>query len=234
MRLGSRRYICTSRKTKRIAMLFVVFGVFILAVLFSFLYCVYSLRPSVTAMAKSRAKEIALAAINRAVAEKLAQENIAYSDFVEFTYSADGSIASVQNNLSGISAIKSDLAIEVGEAISEISKDTLSIPLGTLSGIDILYGTGPDISLEIKPYGYAEADLKTKFRDAGINQTVFEVTAEVSAEIGVLMPTIRAGEQVKTSVPVISTVIVGDIPDSYTNVDRQGYEYEEDVLELAE
>ena len=232
MRLGSRRYICTKGYKKHALFLVVAFGIVCCCLL---LVCsFFALRTSATKMAKSRAKEIALLTVNRAISEKLSQSNITYSDFVSFTYSADGNITSAQNNLSKISKHSADLAIDIGEAIRGMSKENLSIPIGTLSGVDVLYGMGPDIPLEIKPYGDASAELKTKFYSAGINQTRFEVTAEVSAEISVLMPTIRTAERVKTDVPVISTVVVGAVPDSFTSVDRQGYEFEEDVLELAE
>ncbi len=232
MRLGSRRYICAKGHKKQA--LFVIFSLVIICGCAALICSFFALRTSATKMAKSRAKEIALMAVNRAISKKLSQENLTYSDFVNFTYSADGNITSAQNNLSKISKHSADLAIDIGEAIQGISDEKLSIPIGTLSGVDVLYGMGPDIPLEIKPYGNANAELKTKFYSAGINQTIFEVMAEVSAEISVLMPTIRTAERIKTSVPVASTVIVGTVPDSFTSVDRQGYEFEEDVLELAE
>ncbi len=231
MRLGSRRFFHTKKGKKRAA--FIIFSFIIICgcavVIFSFV----ALRSSVTKMAKSRAKEIALNTINKAISQNMS-EDILYSDFARFTYSAEGNVTSVENNLSKISKRSADLALAIGEAIGGISKEKLSIPLGSLSGVDILYGMGPDVPLEIKPYGYADAELKTNFYSAGINQTVFEVRAEVSANISVLMPTIRTSERIQTSVPVASTVIVGNVPDSFTSVDRQGYEFEEDVLELAE
>lgn len=232
MRLGSRRYIFTKVRKRRALFLIVVFAVLCSCAVLGCSF--FALRASVTKMAKSRANEIALLTVNKAISQKLSQENFSYSDFVRFTYSADGMVTSVENNLSNISRHNADLALHIGKAIQEISKEKLSIPLGTLSGVDILYGMGPDVPLEIKPYGNANAELKTRFYSAGINQTIFEVCAEVSADISVLMPTIRTGERIKTNVPVISTVIVGDVPDSYTNVERHGFEYEDDVLELLE
>ncbi len=231
MRLGNRRLFYNQKGKKRALFLIFLFSVICSCVLL--FYSFFALRASVTKMAKSRAKEIALNTINKAISQNMS-ENISYSDFARFTYSADGNVTSVENNLSKISKRSADLSLAIGEAIGGISKEKLSVPLGTLSGVDILYGTGPDVPLEIKPYGYAEAELKTNFYSAGINQTVFEVTAEVSANISILMPTIRTGEKIQTTVPVASTVIVGKVPDSFTSVDRQGYEFEEDVLEFAE
>ena len=48
------------------------------------------------------------------------------------------------------------------------------------------------------------------------------------------MPAMNKKSTVETTVPIIQTVIVGDIPESYTNVDRDGYQFEDDVLQLAE
>jgi len=188
----------------------------------------------VTALAKSRAKEIATTTVNRAVSEKLESENISVSDIVEFTYSNDGKITAASGNVARISKLKSDLALSVTEAIKSIPESELSVPLGSLSGVDILYGTGPKIPLTISPYGYAVADIKTRFSHEGINQTIFEVEASVTADVAVFMPTIRTSQKISATVPVISAIIVGDVPDSYTNVERHGEEYEDDVLELLE
>ena len=231
MRLGSRRYI-NSTKVKRKVLFFIIVAV-IIVILFLLLLSFFALRSSVTKMAKSRAKEIALTTINEAIAHTL-PEDVSYSDFARFTYSAEGNVTSVENNLTKISKHSADLALGIGDAISGISKERISIPAGTLSGIDVLYGMGPDIPIDIKPYGNANAELTTRFYQAGINQTVFEVCAEVSVGISVLMPTIRTDQTIKTTVPVASTVIVGNVPESYTNVERHGFEYEDDVLELIE
>lgn len=230
MRLGQKRYICTKRRKKKA--LFFVFSICLICVLIVLMCAFVSLRSSVAKMAKSKVKEIALITINEAISENMADD--IYSDFARFTYSAEGNVTSIENNLTKISKKSADLALVIGKAIGGISKEKLSVPLGTLSGVDILYGMGPDIQIEIKPYGNAKAELKTNFYSSGINQTVFELTADVSVGISVLMPTIRTGEMITTSVPVASTVIVGDVPDSYTNVERHGFEYEDDVLELIE
>ena len=230
MRLGQKRYICTKRRKKKA--LFFVFSICLICVLIVLMCAFVSLRSSVAKMAKSKVKEIALITINEAISENMADD--IYSDFARFTYSAEGNVTSIENNLTKISKKSADLALVIGKAIGGISKEKLSVPLGTLSGVDILYGMGPDIQIEIKPYGNAKAELKTNFYSSGINQTVFELTADVSVGISSLMPTIRTGEMITTSVPVASTVIVGDVPDSYTNVERHGFEYEDDVLELIE
>ena len=200
----------------------------------SLCYIFYVLRPSVVSIAKARANEIGVMTINRIVSEKLEKEKIDESKLLEYTYDENGKISSVSSNVSLASKLKSELAIEATEAISKITKSEIGISLGTLSGIDILYGSGPVYPIKISPYGYANADIKTRFHEEGINQTAFEIVAEISADVFILMPTIKKSEKISTTDPIVSAVIVGEVPGSYTNVDRDGYEYEDDVLQLAE
>ncbi len=234
MRLGSRRYLYKSNKSKKIATLILILAIALILFSVFLYYSMCILRPSVINMAKAKAKEIGVMAINRVVSDKLKKEDIDISDIIDFTYLDNGKISALKSNVSTATKLKSDLAVEVTEAIKNLSKSEVGITLGTLSGIDILYGTGPIIPIEIRPYGYADADIKTKFHEEGINQTAFEVVAEISSDVSILMPTISKSETIKTSVPIVSAVIVGDVPQSYTNVDRDGYEYEDDVLQLKE
>ena len=234
MRLGSKQFINTSKKSKRRASFLIFFVVILLMLVLGGYYVLCILRPSVILMAKSRANEIATLEVNKVISRKLKSEDIDFSDIITFTYTQEGDIAALGSNVSYVSALKSDLAIEVTEALNGISESQLSIPLGTLSGTDIFYGVGPRVPIKIVPYGYAVADIETRFYDTGINQTAFEVVAHVHANVSVLMPTIRQSMKITASVPVASAVVVGDGPDSYTNVERHGLDYEDDVLELIE
>ena len=209
----------------------VIVGVFMVVGVF---YTLGSIIPNVRKLAVNRAKQIAVITINDYIAKKLREENLDYDSIVKFTYSDDGKIRAVSNNISTVNILKSELTQEVTKAIASIDTSQISLPLGTLSGIDFLYGMGPFLPVSIKPYGYADANIDTDFRASGINQTIFEVTAHVSANVSILMPMMKSGAKIETSIPVISTVIVGDVPGSYTNVERYGEEYEEDVLQLAE
>ena len=228
------RFFASKKKSKGKKRLIFLFFTVLILIFGGVYYVLWILRPGVLSMAKSRASEIATTEINRVVSERLKSENITVSDIVTFTYKENGDIAALSGNVATISKLKSDLALEVTHAINAISDSELKIPLGTLSGVDIFYGTGLKIPVKIAPYGYAVADIKIKFYDTGINQTVFEVEAEISAKVSVLIPTVGESQKITTTVPVVSAVIVGDVPESYTNVERHGEDFEDDVLEVLE
>ncbi len=232
MRLGSKRYIFARPSAKRKAARWGALAVCVLFLLLTAVYALSVMRPAFLALAENRAKELAVQTINEAISQKVSKDT-EYSDIVEFERAEGNKINAVKSNLAGISKLKSDLSLEIQQKISEVGKEQLKIPLGSLMGNDIFAGCGPELSFQIKPYGAVACDIQTDFTEAGINQTKLDVTVNVKADVSILAPAVNKKSTVETTVPIIQTVIVGDIPESYTNVDRDGYQFEDDVLQLA-
>lgn len=230
MRLGNRKLVTYRRKTQKsfapLILLFVLIA--------TICYMLIVVRPTFMALAENKAKELAITVIHRVVSESLRQNAPDYGDIVVLERNDANSVTAVKSNLATIGTLKSDLNLSVMEAISSIDSTTLKIPLGSLLGSDLFAGTGPAVSFRVKPYGTAETDILTDFTEAGINQTMLDVTVAVKADLSILIPTIHKKSTVETTVPVLQTVIVGNVPESYTHVDRDGYDFEDDVLELAE
>lgn len=185
-------------------------------------------------LAETEAQHIAQRAANDAILKMFAKNGVSYSDVVVFEKGEDGKIVAAKSNLEGVNRLKAELTTMIQDYITEIDTAEITIPLGTVMGTDILAGIGPRFSVDFVPYGVTEVDFISNFENAGINQTRLTVDLSVKTDVGLVMPTASAGASVETTVPVIQTVIVGDVPDSYTNVERDGYEFEDDVLELAE
>lgn len=234
MRLGSKRYICARRSDKRKAARWMALCITVFFILGTSVYALSVLRPAFVSLAENRAKELAAQTINEAISQKFSQTENEYGDIVEFERTSDNKINAVKSNLAGVSKIKSDLNLEILQKISELNGNQLKIPLGSLTGSELFAGCGPEISFQIKPYGTVVTDIHTDFSEAGINQTKLDVTVSVKADMSILAPTMNQKSTVETTVPIIQTVIVGDIPESYTHVDRDGYQFEDDVLQLAE
>lgn len=233
MRLGNKRYIFAKKTDCARITRAILFVLLPLSLLSLFLYTVSVIRPAFALLAENRAKQIALRTINETVVELFSNEQTDYHDIVEFERNDDNSINAVKSNLANISNLKSRLNLEILKKIAEKDSSELSVPLGSLMGNDLFAGLGPSISFRIKPYGSVITDITTDFTDAGINQTKLDVTVKVNADFSVLMPTMRKNSSVETTVPIISTVIVGDVPENYTNIEREGLAYEDDVLEVV-
>ena len=70
-------------------------------------------------------------------------------------------------------------------------------------------------------------DFSTEFENAGINQTRHRVYLKVSAQVRIVAPLSGSAIEVQTVVPITEMIIVGDVPDTYINVERI-----DDALEL--
>lgn len=232
MRLGSKRYIAARPSAKKRAARSAVLTAGLLFLFGLAAYMISVMRPAFADLATNRAEELALQAMNEGVAQMLSQK-LSYSDFVELERTDDNKIHAIKSNLSELSRLKSALSLDILQRIQNLDGNRLKIPLGSLTGSDIFAGCGPKLSFQIQPYGTVIADIQTDFTEAGINQTKCDVTVRVQADVSILMPAMRKKSTVETTVPIVQTVIVGDIPESYTNVDRNEEPFEDDVLQLA-
>ena len=77
---------------------------------------------------------------------------------------------------------------------------------------------GPDIEIKMMTDGTVETDLRTEFKEAGINQTLHRVYLEVVCNVTILTPYETITETITNQVLLIEGVIVGNIPDAYYNL----------------
>ena len=80
--------------------------------------------------------------------------------------------------------------------------------------------------------GTVETDLKSEFKEAGINQTLHRVYLQVDCEVSILTPFHDISKKISNQVLLIENVIVGHIPDTYYNL--EGLEGKNDALEMVE
>ena len=67
--------------------------------------------------------------------------------------------------------------------------------------------------------GTVETDLRTEFKEAGINQTLHRIYLEVKCNVSILTPYDTINETITNQVLLVEGVIVGTIPDAYYNLE---------------
>ena len=67
--------------------------------------------------------------------------------------------------------------------------------------------------------GSVETDLRTEFREAGINQTLHRIYLEVKCHVTTLTPYDTITETIVNQVLLVEGVIIGNIPDAYYNLE---------------
>jgi len=181
-------------------------------------------------MAESKATRIATVVINETVNEKLAGDNIGYYDLYKIEKNKDGQISALVSNVIRMNQIKSEITTIIQEKISNIEVQQIGIPLGNLSNNYLLAGRGPKIPIKLIIVGIIEINFRNSFVSAGINQTKHEIVLDAKATITAILPAGRKTAEVVTTIPVAETIIVGNVPTTYTNIEGVPYIPQNNIL----
>lgn len=178
-------------------------------------------KPTIIAMSQARVEYIAIKAMNNAVKEILGT-NIKYTDLINVMTDKDGKISMVQANTIKINAMASETSSMAQDEIRTLGEQGIEIPLGSITRSKLLAGMGPNIKVKMIPIGAVSTDFATEFEQAGINQTRHKIYLILKTQVRIVVPMGSDIINVSTRVPITETIIVGDVPDYYLNVDDKG------------
>ena len=90
---------------------------------------------------------------------------------------------------------------------------------------------GPDIKIKMMTDGTVETDLRTEFKEAGINQTLHRIYLEVKCNVNILTPYNTISETIINQVLLVEGVIIGNIPEAYYNLEGLNDDQLIDIVE---
>ncbi len=169
--------------------------------------------PLVRDMAVSGAKNAVSAAMQKAVAARMAAGEL--TGLVELMKDAAGQVTAAVTDVGRVSRLQAALAGDVIAALTAPAAANLGVPLGNLLPSPFFSGLGPRVPIRILSVSEVEVKLLSRFTSAGINQTLHRLILTLSARVRVLIPTGTVTAMVYADVPAAETVIVGRVPDSY-------------------
>lgn len=195
---------------KLIALAFIILGIFLLIDM--------RVRPIIEKTTTYQSKILATRIINDSVYTQLEDENFSYSELVTLVYNEDNTVSSIESNMVNINKLKAKITKSVNDELTKLDDHDLSISLGTISGFTSFYNQGPMIPVTLRPEGYVETALISSFESAGINQTLHRILVEINVDISAIVPGYTSSATVETQFVVAETVIIGNVPNSYTHV----------------
>ena len=176
-------------------------------------YVVAHLNPIVIAMAEAKARQLAVAAINQAVAEVM-QSSVSYSDLIQVSTDANGRVTLIKANTLLMNELASKTALTVQKNLTELEDEGVLLPLGSAFGVKVLSSSGPRIRVGVVPVGSITTRFVTAFETAGINQTRHQILLDVTVAVEILLPGSTLNTEIGAQIPVAETVIVGAVPDT--------------------
>lgn len=178
------------------------------------------LKNIVVSVYSSYTKKVAADALISAVNEQLEKEGELYNNILKITTDEEGNITSIQTDTKKLNKISAGLSERIINKLENEGKFYIYIPLGSVFNNYLLGGKGPKIKLKgIFPPGYIDSDLKSSFTSAGINQTKHTLYLEFKANANIVLATENVNMDFSTKISIGETIIVGKIPENYTNVE---------------
>lgn len=214
---GHRRWLSRAQRERRILayrLLAVVCGLAILVAVLD-----TQLRPVVRAFTITQSKTLVTTAVNEAVEQVLQDRGVQYSDLVAVSKNTDGEIISIESDILKINELKASLTNAVLDELKHQKTQSVSIPLGTLIGGDLFNGRGPAITVRVSMTATAQTDMRSEFISAGINQTNHQIWMDIDMQLCPALPGYTSHVKVSTKFLIAETVLLGRVPDSFTDVD---------------
>lgn len=181
----------------------------------SVLLCI-RVNPLTEELALAKISDVASNVINQAVSRQIEAGNVRYEDLVHLERDSEGKITALTTNMQEMNRLKTQLLNLLDDDIYDIGDDEISIPLGNLTGIQLLSGRGGSIPVKIVAVSSSDAEFRGEFEGAGINQTIHRIMMDVSLDLIILLPSGTVRDCVTTEVCVAETVLLGQVPRSYT------------------
>ncbi len=211
------------RKLKKRRLLIAIFSLALLAVS-GYIFINANLRPALLGLAEARVRSIAANAMHEAILDTFQDDNI-YNSLVDI-HETGSSVYLLQANSGKINSLASVCAQTAQERISGLGEQGVSIAIGTVIGIPLLAGRGPQLMVSFTPVGSVHTSFESEFRSAGINQTLHRINLHMSASVQIILPGITHNVNVTGEATIAESIIVGDVPNAYTNVEDENRLYD--------
>lgn len=176
-----------------------------------------AINPIIDTQCVNQAKNIATIITNEQ--SSIVMGKYKYEDLATVIKDDNGKIQMIKLNIIPVNEIISDVAIRVQNELNNVETADMGIRLGSFSGSKLLSYFGPKINIKISCIGNVETDLKSEFKSVGINQTLHQVYLDIDCEVMILTPYNTKNEKIKNQVLIAESIIVGEIPNTYYNLD---------------
>ena len=178
-----------------------------------------SVAPVLRELAKARVANRASYIINESIEELLENGEIDYDRIIFLEKDINGAITALKTNIAEINRLKTQILSVVDTMLLDLDVNEVGLPLGSLILPELFSGSGPKLPVKVMSISASDAAFRNVFSEAGINQTSHQIMMDVCITMTILTPAGTESVEVTSAVVVAETVIVGNVPQSYVNVE---------------
>lgn len=196
-------------------------------ILLIFIFCLNkyfdNIEPIFDAMCEEKVKSVATIVTNQQ--STITMNNYKYEELYTIEKDESGNITVIKSNVVPINNLISELTESIQHEFDNIEDAEIDMTLGNLTGIYFLSGFGPNIPIEVSMTGTVETEIKSEFIAQGINQTLHRIYVSFECNMSIVTPLKKYHKQVINQVIIAEHVIIGNIPETY--YDLEGITYED-------
>ncbi|MDO7786666.1 sporulation protein YunB [Desulforamulus aquiferis] len=200
------------RKRRQLPGKIAIVAIVIVGLAISFVVIDKFLQPTLFAIARVKAVNLATEILNQTVQEKLVNQRVQYQDIVQIHKDDKGKIVLMQADTIKLNKISNEITLKVQETLRNLDNESIGIPLGQLLGIHLIAARGPELNVRMIPVGTVRVDIIDRFEGAGINQTRHLIWLDLSSEFQIAIPLYNEIFNISTKVPLVESIIIGDVP----------------------
>ena len=212
MRLG-----IVSVYEKRSPVRFLWYILFLLAAVISaFIWINIKVRPFMVSVTRGYAENVVSNTLNAIIDETMQNEDFT---FVNVIKDSSGRVVAVTMNSADTNVFMTRISIGLKNRIADMEQVEAKIPIGNFLPYPFLAGLGPEVSVKFLVLANTAVSAREEFVSKGINQSLYTLSLHVVTDVGIYIPAMHSSVTVENEVPVAQTLIVGNVPDTYTNVE---------------
>lgn len=213
-------------KKKSGLLLIVIFIIFIcsfllLKILFD------NVTPTIMEYSKSQMKKIASTLINKAITNDILEEMNLDELFI-IDKSNNEEIITIMLDPSIVNKAVSKASDAVEDSLKKVENHDLDVlekfninenyfyvPTGIIFSIPFLNNLGPKIPIKLKMVGNVTSGIVTEVEEYGINNSLINISMEISVEIQVVLPIATEYVSITNYIPIAIKLIQGKVPVYY-------------------
>lgn len=174
-----------------------------------------TLRPHLVALTQTQLQNQLTHIADSAVTHTLSDQSLSYKDIVHLQPRQDESFSIISTDTAQLNALRSTVMEDIVTQVELLDSRSLGVPLGALTGLDLLAAWGPSLPVQVLSVSSAEGTFHSDLTSAGINQTLHRIVLDVTVTARLLLPGGVVETSVSTPVYVTETILVGEVPQTY-------------------
>lgn len=177
-----------------------------------------TLRPQLVALSEAQVRNHLIQVANRSVSQALADQELSYGEMVSLKTA--GTLSTMTTDTAALNQLRVSVLDDIVAQIGLIDNDSMGVPIGALTGIDLLSALGPKLPVQVVSVASVDGQYRNAFISAGINQTLHRIMLDITLNAKLLLPGGVVEVAVTTPICVAETIIVGQVPQTYVGLNK--------------